>query len=223
MAPVVVNPTGQTEIPVGTTLSLSADITTYNLPFTNITWSFKDEALTNGLYRVTFIIPSLSEQAPVMSSLQRTSVIPVDSGVYKLTASNPAGSSEVSISVTVTGKVLLIKHLTMLMFCFLYITAPTSITDPSEDAAIEIDLGSETTLRCVARGTPRPTIVWSSATGSISSMPSSSPTVDNEQYEVVTSNLTIASIQRTDRMFTCSASNSGGMQNRSFILTVSCK
>ena len=103
------------------------------------------------------------------------------------------------------------------------ITAPTNITDPSEDAAIEIDLGSEHTLTCVARGIPRPTIVWSSATGSITSMPSSSPTVDNEQYEVVTSDLTIASIQRTDRMFTCSASNSGGMQNRSFNLTVNCK
>ena len=111
----------------------------------------------------------------------------------------------------------------MFIFCFLYITAPANITEPSEDTAIEVNLGLETTLRCVTRGIPPPTIVWSSATGSISSMPLSSPSVDNEQYEVVTSDLTIASAQRTDRMFTCSASNSGGMQNRSFILTVNCK
>ena len=104
MAPVVVNLTGQAEIPVGTMLSLSANITTYNLPLTSVTWSFNDETLVHEQDRVTLTIPPLSRQAPVMSSLQRTSVIPVDSGEYKLTASNPAGSGELPISVTVTGK-----------------------------------------------------------------------------------------------------------------------
>ena len=60
----------------------------------------------NGQDRVNLTLPALSAQAPVMSSLQRTLVTPVDSGDYKLIASNPAGSNELSISVTVTGKAL---------------------------------------------------------------------------------------------------------------------
>ena len=102
----VVNHTGQTEIPIGSTLSLSAKITIYNLPLTSIRWSFNNESLMNGQDRVNLTVPALSAQAPVMSSLQRTVVTPVDSGDYKLIASNPAGSNELSISVTVTGKAL---------------------------------------------------------------------------------------------------------------------
>ena len=99
----VVKHTGQTEIPIGNTLSLSAEITIYNLPLTSVRWSFNNKSLINGQDRVNLTLPSLSAQAPVMSSLQRTSAIPVDSGSYKLIASNPAGSNELSIPVTVTG------------------------------------------------------------------------------------------------------------------------
>ena len=100
----MVNLTRETEIPVGTTLSLSANITTYNLPLTNITWFFNETITIDEEDRINLTIPSFSVQGSVISSLQRTSVIPVDSGEYKLIASNPAGSSELSISVTVTGK-----------------------------------------------------------------------------------------------------------------------
>ena len=99
----VVNLTGQTEIPVGHTLSLSAEITTYNLSLINITWLFNNETLSNGQDRVNLTMTCLSEEAPLISSLLRTSVIPVDSGEYKVIASNLTGSSELSIPVTVTG------------------------------------------------------------------------------------------------------------------------
>ena len=219
----VVNLTGPTEIPIGNTLSLSAEIANYNLPLTSVRWSFNNESLINGQDRFNLTLPSLSVQAPVMSSLQRTSVIPVDSGDYKLIASNPAGSNELSISVTVTGKKFNNQASQCLSLVFCVAIAPTNITEPSDDVAIEINLGSEATLSCVARGVPSPTIEWSSATGSINSTTVSSTIMDNEKYYVITSNLTIASILRTDTIFTCSANNSGGMQNRSFIITVTCK
>ena len=75
----------------------------------------------------------------------------------------------------------------------------------------------------MARGVPSPTIDWSSASGSVNSTTVSSTIVDNENYYVVTSNLIIGSIQRIDTMFTCSANNSEAIQNRSFIITVTCK
>ena len=105
VAPVVELQHGSVEIEVGNNLSLSAMITNFNYPLTSITWTFNDGTITNGQDRVILDLPSSLLQPPLMSTLQRSLVIPIDSGTYTVTATNPVGSSEESFTVTVTGKV----------------------------------------------------------------------------------------------------------------------
>ncbi len=92
------------EVLAGNTLELSVNITSYNLPLTSITWTYNGNALTSGQDSVTITNPSLSDSAPVVSMLMKTSIIPLDSGNYSIMATNPEGSSTYTFQVTVTGK-----------------------------------------------------------------------------------------------------------------------
>ena len=92
------------EVLAGNTLELSVNITSFNLPLTNITWTHNGNALTSGQDSVTITNPSLSDSAPVVSMLMKTSIIPLDSGNYSIMATNPEGSSTYTFQVTVTGK-----------------------------------------------------------------------------------------------------------------------
>ncbi len=92
------------EVLAGNTLELSVNITSFNLPLTNITWTHNGNALTSGQDRVTITNPSLSDSAPVVSMLMRTLIIPLNSGNYSIMATNSEGSSTYTFQVTVTGK-----------------------------------------------------------------------------------------------------------------------
>ncbi len=85
-------------------LNLAVSIRRFNLRLTNITWTHNGTILMNQEGRVNFTDPDLSDQAPVMSSLQRTSLIPLDAGDYTVTATNPVNSDNLTFSVIVTGK-----------------------------------------------------------------------------------------------------------------------
>ena len=95
------------EIETGNTLSLVVNITAFNLDLTSITWSHNGVYLMSGQDRISINSPSLSTPAPASSTLERTSVVPLDAGEYTVSATNPAGSSNFTFQVVVTGKVLI--------------------------------------------------------------------------------------------------------------------
>lgn len=92
------------EISAANNLTLSVNITKFNVPLTNITWTHGGNILNSGVDRVT-VTNSLSLLlSPVMSTLHLTSLIPLDSGLYTITSSNPVGSRSLTFNVTVTGE-----------------------------------------------------------------------------------------------------------------------
>ena len=97
-------PLRSTNVVVGAELNLSITIVRFNLPLTNITWMHNGNILVDKEKRVTITNPNLSDPAPVMAMLQRTSLIPLDSGEYVVTATNSVGSGMLNFSVTVIGE-----------------------------------------------------------------------------------------------------------------------
>ena len=102
---------------------------------------------------------------------------------------------------------------------FLYV-APAFITKPNGHVTKESDVGLTIILNCTARGVPAPTFTW--LTNNRSPITSTSST-DGEGYTFITSILTITNIQRSDFIYSCMASNLGGLDSRNFSLTVNCK
>ena len=102
VAPVTPGDESMTVI-VGEELSLSVTITDFNLPIT-VTWRQDGDELMSGVDRVTITTESL-DTPPAMSTMVRNPVVSlVDAGVYTVTATNPAGDSVTTFTVTVTGK-----------------------------------------------------------------------------------------------------------------------
>ena len=91
------------ELEAGNDLMLSVNITRFNLPLTNITWSHGGNSLANGVDRVSITISSPLTSPPVTSTLQRTSLIPLDFGIYVVTATNPVGSDIFTFELEVPG------------------------------------------------------------------------------------------------------------------------
>ena len=91
------------KLEAGNDLMLSVNISRFNLPLTNTTWSHGGNILTSGVDRVTITTSSPLTSPPVMSTLQRTSLIPLDFGMYVVTATNPVGSVTFTFDVEVPG------------------------------------------------------------------------------------------------------------------------
>ena len=109
VAPSVELAAGQVASPVlesGNDLMLSVSITRFNLPLTIITWSHGDHIFTSGVDRVTINTSSPLTSPPVTSTLQRTSLIPLDFGMYVVTATNPVGNDSFTFDVEVPGILL---------------------------------------------------------------------------------------------------------------------
>ena len=94
------------ELEAGNDLMLSVNITRFNFPLTNITWSHGGNILTSGIDRVSITTSSPLTSPPVMSTLQRTSLIPLDLGMYIVTATNPVGSATFTFNLEVSGILL---------------------------------------------------------------------------------------------------------------------
>ena len=107
----------------------------------------------------------------------------------------------------------------MIYYYFFYV-APAFITEPNDHVTRESDVGLTVVLNCTARGIPTPTFTWSPNNRNIIISTSST---DGEGYTFVTSILTITNIQRSDFIYSCIASNLGGLDSRNFSLTINCK
>ena len=86
-------------------ISLSVNISGFNLPLTSITWSRQGSSLNGTEDRVIIThTPSQPVTAgPVLSTLQLSTVLPQDSSNYTVTATNDAGSDTVMFTLTVRG------------------------------------------------------------------------------------------------------------------------
>ena len=93
----------------GDTLTLSVSISDFNLPLMDISWMQGSTTLTDGVGGVTITnsptLPVMS--GSVLSTLQLSTVTPADSDTFTVTATNAAGNTMVTFTVTVEGKVVL--------------------------------------------------------------------------------------------------------------------
>ena len=92
-------------VEAGNNLTLSVNITRFNRPLTSITWSHSGNVLTDGVDRVTINSPTV-DSPPVISTLQRFSLIPLDFGMYLVNVTNEVGSDTFTFDVEVPGIVL---------------------------------------------------------------------------------------------------------------------
>ena len=118
MAPSLLLRNGQSQsisVTVGTNFSLTVSIIRFNIPLTSITWTHNGKSI---IERVNITELSSPSEASVTALLQRTSVIPLDTGSYVISATNPVGSDTFEFNVIVTGKLM---HIIMLfeicLFC----------------------------------------------------------------------------------------------------------
>ena len=89
----------------GSNLTLSIVILRHNLPLNEIVWSQNENLLTNGSDRITVDTETpISAPPPIAVTLQRTSVIPFDSGIYTVTASNSVGNASLSLNVSIISE-----------------------------------------------------------------------------------------------------------------------
>ena len=89
----------------GDTLILSVSISDFNLPLMDISWMQGSTTLTDGVGGVTITtLPVMS--GSVLSTLQLSTVTPADSDTFIVTATNAAGNTVVTFTVTVEGKML---------------------------------------------------------------------------------------------------------------------
>ena len=87
--------------------------------------------------------------------------------------------------------------------------------------------GNTTTITCETLGYPPPTVVWNRIDGNFSDRVSVSDSVSvsagNRNVTRVSVNLTITNVYREDTgVYTCSANNSIGSDNRNVNITVQC-
>ncbi len=97
------------ELQAGNDLMLSANITRFNLPLTNITWNHSGDIVTDGMDRVTITTSPSLNTPPVISTLQHISLIPIDFGTYIVTATNDVGSATFTFTVVVSGILIINK------------------------------------------------------------------------------------------------------------------
>ncbi len=90
------------QLQAGNDLMLSVNITRFNLPLTNITWNHSGNILNDG-DRVTITTSPSLNTPPVISTLQRISLIPIDFGTYIVIATNDVGSATFTFNVDVPG------------------------------------------------------------------------------------------------------------------------
>ncbi len=95
------------EFVVGSILTLTVTITDFNLPLTEITWFIDGVPATavSGRAGVLTITNTSTTSPPATTTLTLDPVqLPRESGLYSVTAFNPAGMDTTTFNVTITGE-----------------------------------------------------------------------------------------------------------------------
>lgn len=109
------------EVEVGNSLVLQVVIFGFNLPITELTWMQDSALLQDGVDDFTIMNSSLT-MSNGTSTLTVMAVSPaLHSGVYKVSASNPADSDSSTFTVTVSGnRYIFILHYLRHSCCMFY-------------------------------------------------------------------------------------------------------
>ena len=210
------------------TLILSVFISDFNLPLMDISWMKGSTTLTAGVGGVTITnnvtLPVMS--GSVLSTLQLSTVTPADSDTFTCTATNAAGNTLVTFTVSVEGKIMVL--LCEIFICH-FLLDPVSVTVPLADMMVVETEGDMVTFTCTATGVPAPSFTWSPPDDEDRISVNTDPAVtDSDGFISVMSTLTISNLLRTDTgTYTCTASNtvmgSNMMMSRTFTFTVNCE
>ena len=105
VAPSLIPEVMNVEVEVGSSLTLTVRIDSFNLEVSAVTWTRNMDLLSSGMDGITITNTSLMVP-PGMSMLMLDSVTTpaMHGGMYVATATNPAGSDMSTFTVTVTGK-----------------------------------------------------------------------------------------------------------------------
>ena len=94
------------EVVTDTALTLTVNITGFNLPLTDISWFIDGVQATDGTGNI-MITNANTDKPPATSTFILDSVqLPIESGLYSVVATNDAGSDMTIFNVTVTCKCL---------------------------------------------------------------------------------------------------------------------
>ena len=93
------------EVEVGSPLTLSVNVTEFNLPIDDVTWTMNDNVIQNGTDGFTITYTDL-DAPPSMVVLTLDEVISPasDNGQYTVSVSNPAGIDTSTFNITVSGE-----------------------------------------------------------------------------------------------------------------------
>ncbi len=94
------------ELNKGDDLNVTVVIDNFTLPITNIFWSKLGSTLSSNQSKTNILTDVLMQTAPVSSTLQLSSVVPMDSGSYSVTAVSAAGNDTFMFDLRVTGKLM---------------------------------------------------------------------------------------------------------------------
>ncbi|XP_038063285.1 uncharacterized protein LOC119733977 isoform X2 [Patiria miniata] len=154
-------------------------------PLPTLSWLKDGRNLTTDLQLVE------SGQSRILQ-LNRGRIIIDDSGSYVCVASNPSGSRNITVEVLVQEKPKFDKNL---------------------PAVIKAKPGSNMTLSCQVRGTPKPAVVWSrNVSGAVKPMP-------KRMYSNKEEELRMVGVKEADAgMYLCTAENKLGVATRKITL-----
>ncbi len=92
------------ELNEGNDLNITVIIDDFTLPITNILWTKLGGTLSNNQSKANILTDVSMQTAPVSSTVQLlSSVVPMDSGSYSVTAVNAAGNDTFIFNLRVTG------------------------------------------------------------------------------------------------------------------------
>ena len=119
VAPLISTALKDIEVTTGSPLGFSVIITEFNLPLTEIIWSIDGTPVTEANARIT-ITNTDTITPPATSELTLDPVqFPSDGGQYSVTAVNPAGMDNSTVTVTVTCKALQVFEFSVFL-CIMY-------------------------------------------------------------------------------------------------------
>ena len=218
----------------GNPLSLTVNITEFNLPLTEITWFIGGTPTANVTDSALTITNTSTTSPPATSTLTLDLIqFPAQGGQYSVTVVNPAGMDTFIFNVTVNGKEVIVVTFGS-GYIMIVPTAAADIIFPSDPMNETVTEGSQVNLTCIARGVPPPKVLWYKGSELISDSDTRLQASDSQMFNsstgfiYVVSQLSISIVNRNDNtVFRCVAANTvpraSSNDSQTYSLIVYCK
>ena len=157
----------------------------------------------------------------VTRNITITNITSNDSGFYSCVGTNAYGNGSSAFTLIVQRKSLTAFHNNIILYCLLSIGPPRVMLVASVQSVSEHTLISFT---CTVTDLIEPNVTWSHDTVTLSSLITGVQISQTEQGDQITSQLTIASVDRDYAgQFTCTATNQIGSFSNTTTLSVRCE